>query len=199
LIVLKKGHAGSKYIADLGSLSQSDASRIVFSADPNLLTQEFRGRTNLYNLGYKATTGTVVWNTRKDDLSMTEADGAIPLIWASNITSEAEIVLNEKHPKRPQYILNVLPQTGPAIVVNRITGSVGRGSLRCALIPAGMKFVAENHVNVIKIRPDVSQSLNWDELLLRMRSPDIARRIQMLTGNTQISATELTNWIPLDL
>jgi adenine-specific DNA-methyltransferase len=199
LIVLKKGHAGSNYTADLGSLSQSDASRIVFSADPNLLTQEFRGRTNLYNLGYKATTGTVVWNTRKDDLSMTEADGAIPLIWASNITSEAEIVLNEKHPKRPQYILNVLPQTGPAIVVNRITGSVGRGSLRCALIPAGMKFVAENHVNVIKIRPDVSQSLNWDELLLRMRSPDIARRIQMLTGNTQISATELTNWIPLDM
>jgi adenine-specific DNA-methyltransferase len=198
LIVLRKGYSGTEYTIDLGSLSNSDAQRTIFSDEPSLLLDEFKNKTTLFNLGYKASTGTVVWNTRKEDLLKVKSDQSTPLIWASNITSAKDVVLNEDNPKRPQYIQNVHPHVGPAIVANRITGSVGKGSLRCALIPEGMKFVAENHVNVIKARSEVDQILGWQELLLRLRSPDIARRVQMLTGNTQISATELTNWIPLD-
>ena len=199
LIVLRKGGGGNSYTVDLGSLSGSDASRTIFSADPTLFNQTFKNRTTLFQLGYKASTGTVVWNTRKDDLLRNRSDKSVPLIWASNITNDTEIVLNDDHPKRPQYIQNVHPQIGPAIVTNRITGSVGKGSLRCALVPAGAEFVAENHVNVITARLGAIQTLGWEELLVRLRSPDIAKHIQMLTGNTQISSTELTNWIPLDL
>jgi hypothetical protein len=88
---------------------------------------------------------------------------------------------------------------GPAIVVNRITGSVGSGSLRCAMIPNGMDFVGENHVNVIVPQPEREQLVDWDLLLSALRKPEINERIRLLTGNTQVSATELTNWIPLDI
>jgi len=92
-----------------------------------------------------------------------------------------------------------MPLVGPAIVVNRITGSVGSGSLRCALIPEGMEYVAENHVNVIIPRQGADQLATLDEVLNALRSPNINERVRLLTGNTQISATELTHWIPLDV
>lgn len=198
LIVLRKGQSSTKHLVDLASLSGSPRQRTIFSAEPSLFKAAFENRTSLFQLGYKASTGTVVWNTRKADLRQTASKDTVPLIWASNIGDQPEVFLVDDHPKRKQYIRNVEPMTGPAIVVNRITGSVGRGSLRCALIPSGMEFVAENHVNVIQERPGVATLTTWTELLNKLRRPEVTKHVQMLTGNTQISATELTNWIPLD-
>lgn len=199
LIVLRKGPSSTKHLVDLASLSKSPTQRTIFTADPALFTAAFENRTTLFHLGYKASTGGVVWNTRKDDLQKLASTDTVPLIWASNIGEQTEVVLDDNHPKRPQHIRNVDPLTGPAIVVNRITGSVGRGALRCALIPAGMKFVAENHVNVIQAIPGAASSISWEELLAKLRQPEITDHVQMLTGNTQISAKELMYWIPLDI
>lgn len=198
IIVLRKGYSSREYVVDLASLSGSPIGRSIFTAQRSSFQKAFENRTTLFKLGYRAITGTIVWNTRKTDLRRTASDETVPLIWASNITEEPEVLLNDNHPKRPQYIRNVEPMTGPAIVVNRITGSVGRGSLRCALIPNGMEFVAENHVNVIQERSGTVSSITWTELLNKLRAPEITEHVRLLTGNTQISATELTNWIPLN-
>jgi adenine-specific DNA-methyltransferase len=199
LIVLKKGERSDNHWVDLGKLSGSPARRRVFVGDKTPFTDAFQGMETLYSLGYQAITGSIVWNTRKKDLCRSSGVGTTPLIWAHNISAEVEVVLHEDHPKRPQYIRNVKELRGPAIVVNRITGSVGSGSLRCAFIPEGMEFVGENHVNVIVPRQDCEQKASWQELLAALRDPAINGRVRALTGNTQISATELTNWIPLCL
>ena len=122
----------------------------------------------------------------------------MPLLWAHNITDSKEIVINEEKEKKPQYVATDEVLTGPAIIVNRITGSVGSGNLRCALVPKGYKFVGENHVNIIRARKNIEQKVSWDELLDLLRLPGVNSRIQKLTGNTQISCVELTNWLPLD-
>ncbi len=199
LIVLEKGKKSSNYIVDLGKLSKTAVERKIFVEDKDSLVGEFKGRTTLWNLGYEAVTGSLVWNQNKELLRVKEEPGCVPLLWAHNITDSREIALNDNHPKKPQYVISDNFLKGPAIIVNRITGSVGQGSLRCAIVPEGKNFVGENHVNVIKMRKGVTPLVDWDGLLDLLRKENINARIQMLTGNTQVSCIELTHFLPLDL
>ena len=198
LIVLEKGKSSEKFILDLGKLGRTGMERQIFVENPQEYAREFDKRTTLWNLGYEATTGTLVWNQHKNELRTVPEVNCVPLLWAHNISGEREIQLNENHPKKPQYVKSLTFLTGPAIIVNRITGSVGQGSLRCAIVPEGMNFIGENHVNVIRKRKGFEQAVNWDQLLDLLRSPDINGRIQKLTGNTQISCVELTHFLPLN-
>ena len=199
LIVLRKGKKPSKHILDLGRLAKTTEHREIFVEDSASFEKEFIDRTNLWNLGYKASTGSIVWNKNKNILKNSQENGTVLLIWAHNLEDDKNIVIKEDHPKKPQYVLANEFLVGPAIVVNRITGSVGQGSLRCALIPEGVKFVGENHVNVITRRKDVSASIDYEALLELLRSPSINERVQKLTGNTQISCVELTHFLPLEI
>ena len=102
---------------------------------------------------------------------------------------------------------------GPAIVVNRITGSVKSSKLRAALIPPKMKFIAENHVNVIfppskqkQIRINLGMksaskkiSLNLKNIVNQLSSIKKLKIIKNITGNTQISKTELENLFPIEI
>jgi hypothetical protein len=99
------------------------------------------------------------------------------------------VLIDENIAKRPQYIVNVAPLTGPAIVVNRIVGSVGSGELRVGYIEEGRQFVGENHVNVIL--PTNGAQIPCERLLSLLSSPEIGDQIRLITGNTQVSATEL--------
>jgi len=198
LIVLRKGRVSRRHIVDLGKLAKSPKQRTVFAEDSHSVSNEFRGRTSLWNLGYEAVTGSTVWNLNKVNLRSVPDRTTVPLIWAHNITSSEAVVLNLENSKKPQYIVSSEMWKGPAIVVNRITGSVGQGSLRCAMVPSGTKYLAENHINVIKPRANTPQRVDWPELLALLRGPGINARIQRLTGNTQVSSVELTHFLPLD-
>jgi len=199
LIVLRKGKTSSKHVIDLGKLAKSTEQREIFVEDTASFRNEFIDRTNLWNLGYKATTGSLVWNKNKNMLRNFPEKDSVPLIWAHNITTESDIVIDEGHPKKLQHILSKEFLVGPAIVVNRITGSVGQGSLRCALIPDGYKFIGENHVNVITKRKDITPLITLEEVLKLLRKTGINEKVQKLTGNTQISCVELTHFLPLDI
>ena len=149
-------------------------------------------------MGFEAITGSVVWNKNKENLRVEKTDNSIPLLWAHNISESREIKLIEDKAKKPQYVEKQIPLNGPAIIMNRITGSVGNGSLRCALIPDGFTFVGENHVNIIRPRKGAEQLVSWSELFELLGKSGINDRIQKLTGNTQLSCVELTHWLPLD-
>jgi adenine-specific DNA-methyltransferase len=198
LITIKKGKKSDKHVVDLGAIGKTTQNRIVFSEDPEAITSEFIGKSTLWHLGYEAVTGTLVWNKNKDLLRKAASSDTIPLLWAHNITDDDHIVLNDLHEKKPQYVVTKNFIEGPAIIVNRITGSVGSGNLRCAIVPKGMKFIGENHVNVIRPRKKSEQLVDWMELLRLLRAQGINHRIQKLTGNTQVSCVELTYWLPLD-
>jgi adenine-specific DNA-methyltransferase len=198
LIVLEKGKTSENFILDMGKLGKTKVERKILVESPKHFAREFERRTTLWNLGYEAVTGTLVWNQHKENLRNHPEKNAVPLLWAHNISEEREIVLNENHPKKSQYVISSTFLTGPAIIVNRITGSVGQGSLRCAIVPDGMTFLGENHVNVIRKRRGVKQLVDWEELLRLLRSSGVNERIQRLTGNTQVSCIELTHFLPLD-
>jgi len=194
-IILKKGEKSPKYLVKIKSPKKSE---VIFAQDAHELSAEFQSRSTLWDLGYEANTGILVWNQNKENLRSNPSGETVALVWAHNIQADATIVLDETNVKKPQYVIADRHLVGPAIVVNRIIGSVGKGSLRCALVPDGFKFVGENHVNVIRRRQDVEPAVTMEELLDLLRAPTIKKRIQMLTGNTQLSCTELTHALPLD-
>lgn len=199
LIVLKKGRQSDRYMVDLGVLGNSPRHRILFSENPESVRSLYQGRSTLWHLGYEAVTGKIVWNEHKSALRDEPEEGTVPLVWAHNITDSETIELTTEHPKKKQYVISGRGELGPAIVVNRITGSVGSGSLRCALVPDGMQFAGENHVNVIKRRSGATPLLDLADVLAALRHDGVNERVRLLTGNTQLSATELTHWLPLDV
>lgn len=193
LLILKKGQNTGNYIFKKNGI-------LIFSERPDILRKEFNQATTLYELGYKAVTGRVIWNERRNLLT-SKSRGNVPLIWSHNITTGG-LVLNNNSQK-PQYIESQDYDIGPAIVVNRIVGQPGKGRIKAALIPKGMKFLAENHVNVIYL--DKRQNLlsndtpkkNLIEILGQLNSPEKAYSLQSITGNTQISKNELEKLFPI--
>lgn len=195
LIVIRKGGDGGKFHLRR-ACPDSGFSRTIFSPDPEAIEREFTGRSTLWQLGYEAVTGTVVWNQHRAELRKRPGKGTVPLLWAHNIEAGG-LVLRPGH-QRPQYIRDQEPLRGPALLVNRVVGAVGKGSIRAALVSEGMEFVAENHVNVIRRRDGVAPGIGWQELHRTLLDPGIPGRVRRLTGNTQLSARELTHLLPLD-
>jgi adenine-specific DNA-methyltransferase len=187
LLVVRKGAVSDDFTVTV-PMGGRRSQRLLFAADANLLRGVLAAGRSLSSLGFVATTGTVVWNTRRQDLRSENLAGATQLVWAQNIR-DGRVLIDESSQKRPQYVVNVEPLEGPALVVNRIVGSVGSGELRVGLIEAGRRFVGENHVNVIL--PTERAEITCEQLLAHLSAPEIVKQIRMITGNTQVSATEL--------
>ncbi len=193
LLILKKGKNKGDYIFEKNGI-------LIFSERVDYLTKAFEGKATLSGLGHKVKTGRLVWNQNKNLLT-TEAEGNIPLIWSYNITRDGLKLGNHK---RPQYVkITEGYDVGPAIVVNRIVGRPGSGRIRATLVPQGMKFIGENHVNVIfppkqaRLIP-TEKTVSLEDILRQLNSQEKVRVIQSITGNTQISKNELENLFPFD-
>ncbi|MDD4477315.1 MAG: transcriptional repressor LexA [Patescibacteria group bacterium] len=202
LLILKKGKNNGDYIFRKNGV-------VIFSEEVKFLEEAFKNRATLFDLGYEVKTGRVIWNEHKNSLTNDSKKG-VPLIWSQNIGSNS---LNlSANDKKPQYITKENPDIGPAIVVNRITGTVKSAKLKAAIVPPGMKFFAENHVNVITQIKDKKQgqlgflnksikklSISLNEIVKQLSSPDKLKVVRNITGNTQISKTELEKLFPIDI
>lgn len=195
LLVLRKGGADAGRYVFVRRNRGNGFQRTIFSERPDEMAASFAGRSTLFDLGYSAVTGTVAWNQHKAALRREEGSRVVPLIWAHNVREEVRLM---REHKRPQFITDDRPTlAGPAIVSNRIVGAVGSAEFRCALVPVGMEFVAENHINVIREHGHFAPKATWRELLDALQDPQTAARVRLLTGNTQVSATELTHLLPV--
>lgn len=201
LLVLRRGGNKKNYLFKKNGI-------LIFSEDADYLKEAFQNKLTLYDLGYEVKTGRLVWNQNKNFLT-NDSKGNIPLIWAHNITSDG-LKFPISKSKKPQYVMNKNFDLGPAIVANRITGSVKMAKLRAALIPSGMKFVAENHVNVI-FPPDrkkqgkmdlgsglPKKNITLQDIAKQLSSEEKLRVVRNITGNTQISKTELEKLFPIN-
>lgn len=202
LLILKKGKNKGDYLFKKNGI-------LIFSEDTKYLEKAFRNKMTLYDLNYKVKTGRLTWNQNKHLLT-NNPKGNIPLIWAHNVT-EAGLKFPIISNKKPQYIKKNDFDIGPAIVANRITGRVKSTRLKSAIIPSGMKFVGENHVNVIfppsqqkQVKmileaklPEVNLTLK--DIASQISSKEKLRVIENITGNTQISKTELEKLFPITI
>jgi hypothetical protein len=186
---------------------------VIISREPRRLEAGFQGRQTLWQMGYVAVTGTVVWNQRRPDLRTSAEPGAVPLVWSRDLRGR-DLDPKDGWPpaiegragrspdrspggQKPGFIRSDRSLCGPALLINRVVGSVGSGELRNAMVPEGVEFLAENHVNVVRRREGVKPLVSWQELQRRIGEPDAGERLRLMTGNTQISATELTHLLPV--
>lgn len=197
LLVLKKASHQNKYVFSKNGIS-------ILTENKNDLEKTFKNKTTLYELGYKVKTGRIVWNQNKDLLTNKKDKNTIPLIWSHNI-SDNGLELKTNIPKKPQYIKTNDYDLGPAIVVNRIVGSVKAAKIKSALIPAGMKFLSENHTNVIylpkqkNLLESKQKNISIEEINKQINSPKNLEILKNITGNTQISKNELEKLFPIDI
>ena len=192
LLILKKGQNKGDYIFKKNGI-------LIFSEEVDYLDKAFEGKTTLSELGYEVKTGRLVWNQNKHLLTY-EAEGNVPLIWSHNVTSEGLKLGNHK---RPQYVeITEGYDVGPAIIVNRIVGRPGSGRIRATLVPQGMRFIGENHVNVIFLPKQArliptEKTADLENILRQLNSPEKVGIVQSITGNTQISKNELEKLFPI--
>ncbi|MCK4473692.1 transcriptional repressor LexA [Candidatus Parcubacteria bacterium] len=202
LLILKKGKNKGDYLFKKNGI-------LIFSENTNYLKNAFKGKVTLHDLNFEVKTGRLVWNQNRDILTH-NPKGAISLIWAHNITLDGlKIPITRKD--KPQYVRTNNFNVGPAIVTNRITGTVKSARLKSAIIPSGMKFIAENHVNVI-FPPDKKSQIKMDfaynplknnltvwDVAKQLSSKEKLNFVSNITGNTQISKTELGKLFPINI
>ncbi|MCD6413435.1 MAG: N-6 DNA methylase [Elusimicrobia bacterium] len=193
LLVLKKTKNKGDYIFRRNGV-------LIFSEKAEFLKSKFDRSFSLRELGFSVKTGSVVWNENKNILT-NNGKKAVPLIWAHNI-KDNKLFFPVKFEKKPQYVKMNQYETGPAIVVNRITGAASNVNIKAALIPDGMKFVAENHINVIRYNDEPSlfgsaPRITIKDLYAKITSPEAVSVMKCVTGNTQISKTEWERLFPV--
>lgn len=192
IIVLRKGHSSPNHTYKFG---HGESAVDIFCESRENFLEQFEGFSSLTDLGYTATTGSIVWNLHKEILTNEPNDGQIPLIYARNLQNG--VLSFNTDEQKPQYINKSAGLTGPAILVNRIVGTVGKGLIRSALVPEGMEFLAENHINVIRPTAGIEQAVSLNELFALINEPRILGAARLLTGNTQISASEWNKMLPI--
>lgn len=208
ILVLKKGPNDGRFIFSHNNIT-------IFTPEWESLQSTFSQAKTLSELGFQVKTGNVVWNQKKSDLSDDNNDTL--LIWADNITKNGfsfdghKTVAHEKSKinkemdkkienkvKKCQYIKNIKKeelQKGPVIVVNRISGVGKSASLRACLYNNEKGFVCENHVNVISATKNACMTI--EDLLPHIQKHKAMNIIRKITGNTQVSKTELEKLFPI--
>ncbi len=192
LLVLRKRMPGER---PSGRYVFERSGRIVFTEHAEELRRRWVGAVSLAELGYRVRTGRVVWNRVRDRLTDDPSEGVL-LVWAHNI-ARGRLALGSR-PGKPQYVRSEVYDVGPAIVVRRVVGHPSSPRLWAALVPPGLRFLAENHVNVA-YPPREATLEEMEEVVRALNSDETQRLVGMLTGNTQVSARELEHLVPIRL
>ena len=191
ILILKKQKNRNKYVFTKNNLT-------IFSPNPKKLQLAFQDKSTLFESGFSVKTGSIVWNKEKDKLTNSAQKGKL-LIWSHNI-GQGKLTLHNN--KKPQYIVTEKSEIGPVILVNRITGTSSQTKIKAAVVEKSTQFLAENHVNIIFPPKQINGNKVTQKLLKsiakQISSNETADLIRLISGNTQLSKTELWKLIPLN-
>jgi len=154
----------------------------------------------LASVGWKVSTGPLVWNRRKNDLGSKPGSGRLPVLWAVDIDGGAV----HRDPARDslRYLTlgakdaDVLVLDQPCVLVQRTTAPEQQRRLNAAqLTPAaltewGGRIVVENHVNLLR-STTTTPALSADLLTRLLATSTIDRLLRCLSGSVAVSAYEL--------
>lgn len=201
IIVLKKTSAAVTHnnVLDFTELTTNPEAPTVFTDNETLIRSQWADRKSLYDYGYEAVTGTIPWNQYKASLFEDDEPGESRsiLYYAKDISKDNTLVLSDKVADR-RWLKTTRPAlTGKTILVNRIVGSLDNPKLKAVLVD-GDNYFAENHVNVIRPRAGTKQLITIEQLHEKIVTrQNLTDYLKALTGNTQLSAKELQNLIPV--
>lgn len=186
VLVLQNGKRNDDFMLEMNG-------SIYMTSNKDRIVDLLNGSTTLKGIGFKVSTGEVVWNQVKD--SLVDTGGTI-LIYSGNLRNGILCLDGQSKGEKKQYIAGCTkePLTGVSILLNR-----GYGNAAYNLSPVIVnleKYYAENHVNVI--RPDTVQA---GRILGRVydsiRDERTSEFISLFVGNNALSKTEIESCLPI--
>ena len=157
-------------------------------------------KTTLNDYGYKVSTGQLVWNRLKGQISELPKDGSKPIIWAEAITADGRFTFDYQYRNKLQYIMvndkqDFLICNKSAVLVQRTTAKEQNRRLLACVLPQAFidewnGVVVENHVNIVHSVTDCP-SISPEALSLILNSQIVDRVFRCLSGSVAVSATEL--------
>jgi hypothetical protein len=152
----------------------------------------------LGTFGYGISTGQLVWNRHKPQLSHARKSGEFPLVWAESVSSAGFAFSADKKNHAP-YI-NVyesqphLITREPCVLVQRTTAKEQDRRLICSVLPRDFVakhggVVVENHLNIVKaLRPT---DIKPETINAVLNSHAADRAFRCISGSVAVSAYEL--------
>jgi len=154
--------------------------------------------TRLENLGYRASTGPLVWNRVKGQLQARPSKDSYPLIWAEavhpNVFSFDYRARADKRFVRVKDSQDHLLLSRPSVLVQRTTAKEQPRRLVACAVPEDFlhewgAVVVENHVNVLAA--PVARNVSPRALAAVLNSRAVDQAFRCLSGSVAVSATEL--------
>jgi adenine-specific DNA-methyltransferase len=154
----------------------------------------------LADLGYQCSTGPLVWNRRKADLTACPGPGAVPIVWAADLDGgrlHRDVVRDAtRFVRLRDGDERVLVLRAPAILIQRTTAPEQARRLVLVdlsaeeLLDCGGEVVVENHVNVLRATT-ADPLLDRGKLALVLATDSLDRVLRSIAGSVAVSAYEL--------
>lgn len=202
-------------------LAVLDAGTIALPADPSQpwllprnplqasLVARLAGMTHrLADRGYAVSTGPLVWNRHKDQLTYRPGRNRYPLIWAESVTADGRFAYRaDKKNHAPYFEVRTgddwLVADTPCVLLQRTTAKEQARRLVAACLPAsflaehGGSVVVENHLDML--RPTIAKPpVALPVLAAFLNSVAADRAFRCVSGSVAVSAYELEA-LPLPL
>jgi adenine-specific DNA-methyltransferase len=154
--------------------------------------------TRLADLGYRASTGPLVWNRHKEQLRSASGHDTYPLIWAEAVRRNQFGFAYRSRAHSPYFALEAgqdhLLCEGPCVLVQRTTAKEqDRRLVACAVPPSFTaqwgKIVVENHVNVLHATG--RDPVDPVALAAVLNTSTVDQVFRCLSGTVAVSASEL--------
>lgn len=155
----------------------------------------------LGSVGWRVSTGPLVWNRRRSDLGPKRGKACMPVVWAADLDGGRLHRDPTRNGLRWLSLrgsdVSVMPLREPAVLVQRTTAPEQRRRVVCVdLTPElldewGGAVVAENHVNVVRPREGKTPLLSREALAAVLSTQAIDRLMRCISGSVAVSAYEL--------
>ncbi|MHC8389291.1 HsdM family class I SAM-dependent methyltransferase [Pseudomonas sp. MDT2-39-1] len=159
----------------------------------------------LADWGYGVSTGPLVWNRHKSQLTYQPGSNRLPLIWAEAITADGEFIFRaEKKNHAPYFELKPSDQwlvtTKPCVLLQRTTAKEQNRRLIATALPLAFLqshggVVIENHINMVRPITDAPK-IKASVLAAFLNSGAADRAFRCVSGSVAVSAYELES-LPL--
>ncbi|MGF6126289.1 adenine-specific DNA-methyltransferase [Pseudomonas frederiksbergensis] len=161
--------------------------------------------SRLADWGYGVSTGPLVWNRHKSQLTYQPGHNRLPLIWAEAITVDGEFIFRaEKKNHAPYFELKPSDQwlvtNQPCVLLQRTTAKEQNRRLIATALPneflkAHGGVVIENHINMVRPIVDAPK-IKAAVLAAFLNSGAADRAFRCVSGSVAVSAYELES-LPL--
>lgn len=170
----------------------------IFAEEDNnkQIVKLYKNSRSLWDLGFKVSVGTVVWNQCKNIL--TDDDTKTRLIYSSDIDNNSLIQKKYTNPDKKNFI-NKPGITRPMIVINRGYG-VGEYKFNYCLLDEKKEYLIENHLICIECKNELPHDeliQTYKKIIQSLVDRRTAEFIHIYFGNNAINTTELNHILPI--